>query len=299
MRGSEGAAPPRQLTVTQAVEELVHATVGLSDTAMGRKWVWDEYDEEGLRFALLLAQHEVRDLAVRLAALRERHGPPASQAERILGQYHQAYRDLTGVLAGVRDRDLDRAPAKGQWAVRAVVEHMLGAEYGFLGVVQYARAPDRPRDDIEAQDRYQSWRTEHGYRAPEALAGGVAEVRNALFEIHRRILRELAEVTDDELARPALFWDGAKPIRFRMHRFETHLVQHTIQIEKTLVAVGRGPTEAQRLVRLLYRDLAEVEVLSAPAFGEEERAAVATALSDRAKEIATMSADRRRPHNMP
>jgi len=264
----------------------VRATVDLSDTAMGRTWVWREYDEEGLRFTLLLAQHELRDLAVRLAALRAADGPPVTQAERILGQYHRAYRDLTGALAGVGDRDLDRAPAKDQWPVRAVIEHMLGAEYGFLGVVQYARAADRPHDDDEARARYQAWRAEHGYRAPETVAGGIADVRNALFEIHRRVLRELADVGDDELERPALFWDGAKPVRFRMHRFEAHLVQHTIQVDKTLVAIGCGPTEAHRLIRVLYRDLADVEVLGSSAFGESERKAVASAISDRAREIA-------------
>src|SRR5207253_1365999 len=136
---------------------------------------------------------------------------------------------------------------------RAVIEHMLGAEYGFLGIVQYARASDRPRDDDEAGERYPSWRTEHGYRAPETVAGGIADIRNALFEIHRRVLRELADVGDDELERPALFWDGAKPVRFRMHRFEAHLVQHAIQVDKTLVAIGCGPTEAHRLIRVYSR----------------------------------------------
>ena len=272
-------------TVTQAVETLVRATVDLSDEAMDRPWVWREYDEEGLRFTLLLAQHEVRDLAVRLAALRAVHGPPRTQAERILGQYHLAYRDLTGVLAGVRDEDLDRPPAEGEWPVREALLHMLGAESGFLGTVQWARAPDPPRDEADRQVRWRAWREQHGYAAPPSLDGGIREVRNALFEVHRRVLTELADLTDESLERPAFFWDGAKPIRFRLHRFEAHLVQHTIQVEKTLAALGRGPTEAHRLVRVLYRDLAPVEMLSSSAFGEAERQAVATAISERAVEI--------------
>src|SRR5439155_8544408 len=85
---------------------------------------------------------------------------------------------------------------------------------------------------------------------------------NALFEIHRRILRELADLTDADLERTAQFWDGDKPVRFRLHRFEAHYVQHTIQVDKTLEAIGRGPTEARRLVRVLYRDLAPIEMLS-------------------------------------
>ena len=218
-----------------------------------------------------MAQHELRDLAVRLAALR-RVAP--NQAQRILGQYHHAYRDLAGALAGVRDEDLDRAPAPGEWPVRDVTLHMLDADHGFLAVVQYARAPDRPSDPKEAEERWQSWREEHGYRAPKTLEGGIAAVRNALFEIHRRILRELADLTDADLERTAQFWDGDKPVRFRLHRFEAHYVQHTIQVDKTLEAIGRGPTEARRLVRVLYRDLAPIEMLS------EVREAAAEAAGD-------------------
>jgi uncharacterized damage-inducible protein DinB len=271
-------------SVTQAVESLVRATVDLSDADMDRTWVWREYDEEGLRFVLLLAQHELRDLAVRLAAMRP---APPSQAQRILGQYHHAYRDLTGALAGVRDEDVDRVPREGEWPLREVIQHMLGAEHGFLGTVQYARDPGRPADEEEAGDRWPTWRKEHGYAAPDSLPGGIADVRNALFEIHRRVLRELDDLRDEELEEPAGFWDGLKPIRFRMHRFEAHMIQHTIQVDKTLEWIGRAPTEARRLVRVLYRDLAAVEMLASNKFGQKERDEVARTISDRAAEIAT------------
>ena len=269
-------------TVTEAVEALVRATVDLPDAEMDRPWVWREYDEEGLRFALLMAQHELRDLAVRLAAIRP---VPPSQAQRILGQYHHAYRDLTGALAGLRDEDLDRVPKEGEWPLRDVIEHMLGAEYGFLSVIQYQLAPDRPRDPKEAEEGVGSWRDEHGYRAPKTLEGGVADVRNAMFEIHRRVLRELRGLSDEILERDATFWDGDKPIRFRMHRFEAHMIQHTVQVDKTLEWIGRAPTEARRLARVLYRDLAGVEMLS-NGFGKRERDEVAKTIGERAAQIA-------------
>jgi hypothetical protein len=166
-----------------------------------------------------------------------------------------------------------------------VIAHMLGAEYGFLGTVQYARDPDRPADEEEAGDRWPTWRTQHEYAAPGSLPGGIADVRNAMFEIHRRVLRELGDLRDEELERPAGFWDGVKPIRFRMHRFEAHMVQHTVQVDKTLEWIGRAPTEAKRLVRVLYRDLAAVETLSSDGFGERERDEVAKTIGDRVKEI--------------
>jgi len=70
-----------------------------------------------------------------------------------------------------------------------------------------------------------------------------------------------------------------------MHRFEAHMIQHTVQVDKTLVWIDRAPTEAKRLVRVLYADLAAVEMLSSTSFGEKERDAVAKTIADRAQEI--------------
>ena len=73
------------------------------------------------------------------------------------------------------------------------------------------------------------------------------------------------------------------PIRFRLHRFEEHLRQHIVQLDKTL-AVIRPPTEAHRLVRNVYNALADVESASAPA--EDLRLAAARVISERATAIA-------------
>jgi len=271
-------------TVTHAVEQLVRATVGMSDADMGREWKWGVYDEEGLRFALLMTHHELRDVAVRLAA-RARSAP--TQANRILAQYHQTYRDLTGVVAGVRTEDLDRAPAEGEWPLREALVHMIGAEHGFLSVSKIAlnrhRAgkPDEPSDE--------EWNTARApyaeaRKASEAAvrAGDLAQIRDAFATIHIRVLRELADITDTEIELPAWFWDGPMPLRFRLHRFEEHLRQHTIQLDKTL-AVIRPPTEAHRLIRNIYNALADVEMASEPA--EDLRAPVSAMIVERAAAI--------------
>ena len=271
-------------TVTQAVEQLVGATIGMSDADMGREWKWGVYDEEGLRFALLMTHHELRDVGVRLAA-RARSAP--TQANRILAQYHQTYRDLTGVVEGVRTEDLDRAPAEGEWPLREALVHMIGAEHGFLSVSKIAlnrhRAgkPDEPSDE--------EWNTARApyaeaRKASEAAvrAGDLAQIRDAFATIHIRVLRELADITDTEIELPAWFWDGPMPLRFRLHRFEEHLRQHTIQLDKTL-AVIRPPTEAHRLIRNIYNALADVEMASEPA--EDLRAPVAATIVERAAAI--------------
>lgn len=249
----------------------MRATVGMSDEDLGRAWAWRMYDEEGRRFALLMAHHELRDLAVRLAARRDRE---PSQAARILAQYHQAYRDLSGVLAATRSEDLDRAPAE-EWPLREVCRHMLGAEYGFLTVCRFGVERRRAGNADEPSDA--EWEAFSGPRAAERktavdglATGTIEDIRNAFAAIHIRALRELGDIADDELEAPAWFWDGAMPLRFRLHRFEEHLRQHTIQLDKTLAAIGRPPTEAHRLVRAVYVALADVETEPAPAPGLRE-----------------------------
>jgi hypothetical protein len=267
-------------TVTQAVEALVRATAGLSDEQMGAPWKWRDYDEEGLRFALLLTHHELRDLAVRLAGLRA----PRTQAQAILAQYHEAYRDLTAVLAVLRDGDLDRVPAAGEWPVRDVLDHLLGAEHGFLAVNRFALAGHRDGTYAgQTEDLFKRFRAQYAMAAG-AVAGTVADIRNAFFVQHVRALRELDDVTDAELELPARFWESEDmPIRFRLHRFEEHLRQHTIQLDKTIVAIGSSPTEAHGLIRNVYNALAAVE--SEPATGDDLRAGVARAIAERAAAI--------------
>jgi hypothetical protein len=70
-----------------------------------------------------------------------------------------------------------------------------------------------------------------------------------------------------------------------MHRFEEHLRQHTIQLDKTL-AVVRPPTEAHRLVRNVYNALADVESVTEPA--SDLRTVAAGVIADRATAIATV-----------
>ncbi|HUG56323.1 MAG TPA: DinB family protein [Candidatus Limnocylindrales bacterium] len=266
-----------------AVDRLVAATVRLGDEEMGRPWAWGVYDEEGLRFALLMTHHELRDLAVRLESERARSGRAPSEAQRILAQYHEAHRDLTGALAGLGDPELDAVPAEGEWPVREALAHMLSADLGFRAVIRLARAAHaRSVEPTEPSD--EEWAAAVGDRSGLA-DGDVDAVRAGLARVHDAIVAELADIPDPELERSALFWDGAMPIRFRLHRFEEHYRQHTVQVDKTLLAIGRPPTEAERLARLVHGALARVESawLAGVADGAVEDAA--TVIEGRAADL--------------
>ena len=194
-------------------------------------------------------------------------------------------RDLTGVLAPARTDDLDTPPAEGEWPLREVCEHMLGAEYGFLRVCRIAIERQRAGKTDEPTDEEWSAASAPYLQAREAAvdpleSATINEIRNAFATIHIRNMRELGDVTDAEIDLPSWFWDGPMPIRFRLHRFEEHMRQHTIQLDKTLIGIGRAPTEAHRLIRNIYNGLADVESESTAA--ERLRAAVASTIADRA-----------------
>ncbi|MEA2662092.1 MAG: hypothetical protein QOH08_1664 [Chloroflexota bacterium] len=248
------------MTPTEAVERLVGASVGLTDSDLERPYVWRDYDEDGLRFALLTAHHILRDTAAAAAAARLRAGQPFTEAQRILAQVHEAYRDLTGALAATSEAELDAAPPDAQWPIRQVLAHMLGAEKAFLAAIEVALEAVRAgRPSISSEAAITAKR-----QPAEDPSGSRADALSALSRSHVAILRALGSVTDAELDAPSFFWENeGYPVRFRMHRFEEHLRQHTIQVDKTLVALGHPPTEAERLARNLYTALAQVESVSA------------------------------------
>jgi uncharacterized damage-inducible protein DinB len=254
------------VTVTQAVERLVKASVRLSDADLDRPYVWEEYDEDGLRFALLTAHLLLRETHATVAADRLGAGKPFTEAQRILAQVHEAYRDLTGALAGTSEGELEAAPPDEQWPIREVLKHVLATEKGFLAAIEVAlesvRA-GRPSEPNKAALKAKR-------QPPEDPAGSRADALNALFRSHVTILKALDGVADTELATPSWFWeDKGYSIRFRMHRFEEHMRQHTVQVDKTLVALGHPPTEAERLVRNIYTALAGVESVGGAGVGQE------------------------------
>jgi hypothetical protein len=143
---------------------------------------------------------------------------------------------------------------------------MLGAEYGFLAAILTALEAERSGRTSEPDEA-----AFKAHRRPgEDPSGSRADALNALFRSHVTILRALDGVTDTELATPSWFWeDKGYSIRFRMHRFEEHMRQHTIQVDKTLAALGHPPTEAERLVRNIYTALAGLESVSGAGVGQE------------------------------
>jgi len=279
-------------SLTRAVEQFAVVTQGATDAELDREWAWGDYDSEGVRFAFFRTYEELRELAAKTAAERSAHGPAASTAQRILAHYHSAYRDLQAALLGIEVDEADLAPAEGEWPLRQVVAHIVGADIGFFVAVRYALDRHRSGDGRPANIPDEAWEAIIGEdeASIEAILGGpLSGIQSYHAAFHERVLREFADISEAELAVPSMYWEGHEmSLRFRMHRFDSHLRQHIVQIDKALEAIDHSPNEAQRLLRLIYAALAEAEgaTIGAWEVGAALRREAAEDLAGRASEIA-------------
>ena len=276
-------------SLAAAVEKFSASTHAFSDQDLEREWTWGAYDE-GVRFAFFRVYEDLRKLAARLLAERSASGTTLTAAQHILEQYQAAYRDLQAVTLGLSDKTAAREPAEGEWPLLRAVLHIVGAERAFYAVNHYAVerlrvAEERPEEmPDETWEAY--WFSDDFEQVIESQS--LSKAMAYYDTLHQRVIADFAGIQEAELEAPAVFWEGEPmPVEFRLHRFDSHLRQHTIQVEKTLIMLDLQPSEAKRLLRLNYNALAEVEggLIGAPEFGSERRDVLAEKISNRADEL--------------
>jgi ankyrin repeat protein len=266
-----------------SIFELADATHSLTDSDLGQPFRWHAH-REGVRFALLRVGHELRALAVSLAAKRQRFGLPITRAQHLLAQYHTAYRDLRAVILGVSDADYERPPAPGEWPLRYVYGHLVGVERNFFALVHYGlrrqREDSGPSPELPAGERERLFGPSSAFN--DLLdSGSQGDMAAYHASIHDRVLSEFADITEAELKGPSVWWEGEPfDLQYRLHRFEAHMRQHTVQVEKSLDQLGRSPNETRRILRLIFAALAEVEgiLIGAPNLAEVQLTAEAESI---------------------
>jgi hypothetical protein len=258
------------MTIRQAVEKLATVLGGASDDVMGQDYKWS-YHGEGVRMALLGTHHELRDLAVRLGEVRRNAGIPLTQTHHILAQYHLAYWDMRAVFWGVDEATFERIPAENEWNLRTVLTHIVFADHNFYALVNYAVKRMREgngRPVTVPKDLFAQTHPNVDELERMLADDKLVDILTDYAGFHDRVLREFASITAPELTAPTVWWEQDHvPARFRLHRFDAHLRQHTVQAEKTLLMLGQHPTEATRLIRILFSGLADFENVLIGAFG--------------------------------
>jgi hypothetical protein len=180
-----------------------------------------------------------------------------TDAQHAMGIKGETRGRLLGTLIGVPDAFFDRAPADGEWSIRQVLGHVMAVDERYRIGVEYAverarrgsEGPLRPPEDSMPP------------RKGEAMAvGAVPELMARMQSIHDRVVDSLMTVPDDLLDAPANWASWDVDVRFRAHRFAAHDREHTIQIRKTLQALGFVPTEPQLLLADAQAALGALEI---------------------------------------
>lgn len=273
------------MDLTTAVQAWTQTALHLAEADLERPWAWGAYDSEGVRFSFFRTYEELRDLAARIQA--ERGGQ--SEASLILAQYLAAVRDLQAVLLAFPPAKFDTPPAEGEWSLHEILKHMYSSTLNFTAVVQLGLEHQRaglPMAKPTNEDYDRLLGTDEQFDAMIEL--GSADEYLAAFEHNRQQLTgQFKGVTDSELGMLPYFWDGQMELRFRLHRFDSHMRQHTVQIEKLLQSLNIHPSETQRLLRHIYQAWADVEgaLIGAEHTLTGSVREVASAIAFRAQEI--------------
>jgi len=230
-------------------DAAIHGFAQLDHDVLSRPWAWQGGTID-VRYALYRALEEAQEAAVRVGA------EPHPESRRILALAQRAFGDLRGLMAGLPADVLDAVPSAGEWSIRTTLHHLLVVERRYALQTLYA---------VERTDAGPVRIPEDRLPTPAQLddRGDVATLLARLGEARAETDRRLGGLDAAALLRPTIWVKIDVDVRFRLHRFAAHLVEHAVQCEKTLAALGWRVTEGRRIVRHVTAALGELEGLGA------------------------------------
>ena len=251
------------LTDARAVMlEAARTLLGIPDRLMDEPWQWERGEVE-LRYAFYRCYELLEQgAAAALAAV----GPAQSRTVRTVAPATAARWALHGLLLPLAE-EWDADPGSDEWTIRRTMGHVITGQraYGWGSAWWQAQRRDAAEGDElpYAPDGLQQALPEE----TEECVGSPAEILDRFDTVFDRTTERLAGLPEERLAYGAR-WSGLPvDLGFRLGRWPSHLREHTIQVEKTLSMIGREPTEAERMVRVV---LAAYGRLEAVVFGRPE-----------------------------
>lgn len=240
----------------RSLERAVSDLLAIPDgAALEREWPWNEGEVE-LRYGFYRLYEQLEGAAAEARRILATTDPAPGPAIDPIASATIARWDLYGVLAGLSDEDLDRDPGGGEWTIRQTLGHVVEVQRAYSWITAWwlgqrnqpefaPRVPDEINALLPGDD--------------ENAAGSLAEVRARLDGIFESGAGRLAGLGADDLAVPARWSGTAVTVGFRLNRWGSHLREHTVQVEKTLVMLDDQPSEVERLVRMIVASYGRLE----------------------------------------
>jgi hypothetical protein len=233
------------------VTSVLTEFAALDGEALSLPWNWRGAKID-VRYALYRALEETQEAYVRAAAGQH------PESRRILALAQRAFGDLRGRLIGLPADLLEAPPRPGEWSIGETLRHLRVVEQRYTLHTLYAVERSDSEPVRIPADRLPP-------TAPAASGGDLGVLLEKLGEARADTNKRLGDVAPAAMTRPTIWAQWEVDVRFRLHRFASHLVEHTVQCEKTLDALGWRPTEGRRVVRRVTAALGELEGLGARA----------------------------------
>ncbi|HEX5015793.1 MAG TPA: DinB family protein [Candidatus Limnocylindrales bacterium] len=273
---------PEVIALRAVVESAGRALLTVPDDRLEALWPWPGSSSEvDVRYGFfrLFELFETSRAAV-AAALAAAGVAPAPGGGRGAASTVARW-SLHGLLLPLGDAALDRDPGDDEWPIRETMGHVLTSQrfYSRFTLWWLTQAPTPaaiPSDELSA---------DVPERSVEA-AGSMDDVRRRLDELLDLSMACLGGLSAEQLAVPARWSGGEVTVGFRIGRWASHIREHTIQVEKTLVMLDRPIPEVERLIRMGLEAYGRLEetVFGVPA-ADVERSGAGAVLNATAEEV--------------
>ncbi len=220
--------------------------LAVPDAELEAPWIWPDHGEVDRRYGFFRI---LEDLDAATAAIDARGAArPLDQAT--VATANVARWELIGLLAPLTEADLDTDPGGGEWTIRQTVAHIIASQHAY-GVYTAWWRQQAIRTSDERLPFALDGLVDPAWDEAVAANGSLDQVRDRLHLALELATELMSDLTSDELSFGAR-WSGLPvTVGFRQGRWASHITEHTVQVDKTLVWLGRQPSEAERLVRLV------------------------------------------------
>jgi hypothetical protein len=254
--------PPTIRAARDSVRAALLDLREIDDDSLENPWRWrpDDPRDADVRYAFYRAYEMLQDAAVTIGRGRAMAGDDQpGPAVPVIAAASAARWDLHGLIHGLREEQLDAEPGGNEWTVRRTLGHIIGGQrmYGWSTGwwLERCRAGGSVPDRIPEEE----WPLLP--REEDEAAGSSLAILARLDGLLDADAARFAGLDEGELSCPARWAGLPVDVAFRLGRWDSHIREHTIQVEKTMVMTGTHPTEAGRIVRLVAASWGRLEAM--------------------------------------